>query len=415
LYNNNNWNIFMATIKGGILMRIIVQKFGGTSVSTGERRQMVADKIIESINKGYSPVVVVSAIGRKGDPYATDTLLSLINYNGYHVEKREVDLLLNCGEIISAVVMAEIMEQKGYKVRVLTGGQAGILTDSSFGDAKILKIDTNKLKLLKSGIIPIVAGFQGLTPEGDFTTLGRGAGDLTGAALGEAINAELIEIYTDVDGIMTADPRIVPDAKVIEKISYNEVFQLAEQGAKVIHPRAVEYAMRGNVPLLIKNTMSNAPGTVITSEKNNNFNIVTGITHMSSRTQVNVNFEDAYLSANNIDLFTSLAENNVSIDLINVFPKHKIFTVDGKDTERVTRILKSMGVKFTLIEDCSKIAIIGNGMRGVPGVMAKILSVLSSNNIEVLQTADSHNTIWCLVKKDDTTKAINSLHNAFEL
>lgn len=397
-------------------MNIIIQKFGGTSLATQQRREMVADKIIEAIKKGYKPVVVVSAIGRKGDPYATDTLLSLINNSKSSLMEREIDLLLCCGEIISAVVLGETMQKRGYKIKVLTGGQAGIITNKNYRNAEIIKVETERIKkIINEGITPIVTGFQGITLEGDFTTLGRGGSDVTGAVLGECLNAEFIEIYTDVDGIMTADPRIVPEARVINKISYNEVFQFAEQGAKVIHPRAVEYAMRGNVPLYIKNAMTNSPGTVITTEKDNSGRVISGITHMSNRTQVKVilNEDDCY--DDNNDLFTFLANNNISIDLINVFPSSKVFTIDGEETESVEAILKKIGIEYTIIKNCSKIALIGNGMRGVPGVMAIILKTLKQNNIKVLQTADSYNTIWCLVSEDDTVKAINSLHKIFKV
>lgn len=390
-------------------MKIIVQKFGGTSVSTNQRREVVVDRVIEAIEKGLKPVVVVSAIGRKGDPYATDTLLSLINNTDNVLSKREVDLLMCCGEIISGVVLSETFEKRGIKTMVFTGGQAGIVTDDNFGDADILKVDTKRLiDTLSENIIPIVTGFQGMASNYDLTTLGRGASDVTAAILGEALKAGAIEIYTDVDGIMTADPRIVPEAKVIEKISYNEVFQFAEQGAKVIHPRAVEYAMRGNVPLLIKNTMSDAPGTIITSARNSSNNIITGITHMSNRTQVSISFENETNDSN--DVFDLLAENNISIDLINVFPNYKVFTVDGKDCLKVSKILEDEKYKFSIINKCSKIAVIGNGMRGIPGVMSKILKLLRDKNIKVLQTADSHTTIWCLVGEEDTIKAINALH-----
>jgi aspartate kinase len=395
-------------------MKIVVQKFGGTSVSTPQRREMVADRIIESIKSGNKPVVVVSAIGRKGDPYATDTLLSLINNYESHIGNQEKDLLMCCGEIISAVVMAETIEKRGYKSRVLTGGQAGIITSKDFGEAEIVKVSPERiLELLAEGVIPIVTGFQGITPDNEFTTLGRGGSDITGTVLGEALRAESIEIYTDVDGIMTADPRIVPEAKVIDKISYNEVFQFADQGAKVIHPRAVKYAMRGNVPLIIKNTLSNASGTLISTIKENSDRIITGITHMSDRTQISIHFDSDTLDNNN--LFDILAENQISIDLINVFPDYKVFTVNGYESQKVENILQSQGLKYTIINNCSKIAIIGSGMRGIPGVMAMILKALGLNNIKVLQTADSHTTIWCLVKNEDTSKAINVLHNTFNL
>lgn len=211
---------------------------------------------------------------------------------------------------------------------------------------------------------------------------------------------------------MTADPRIVPDAKVIEKINYNEVFQFADQGAKVIHPRAVEYAMRANVPLYIKNTMSNAPGTIISSEVYNK-KLITGITHMPNRTQISIMFEND--ETDNDELFDLLAEYGISIDLINIFPNYKVFTIDSADSEKIKYILDAKKYNFKITSNCSKIAAIGNGIRGVPGVMAKILKTLKDNNIKVLQTADSHTTIWCLVKEEDTVKAINALHKAFEL
>lgn len=396
-------------------MNIIIQKFGGTSVATQQRREMVADKVVNAIKKGYAPVIVVSAIGRKGDPYATDTLLSLISNGNSHLEKREIDMMMCCGEIISSVVMAETLGKRGYSTRVLTGGQCGIVTNDEFGDAQILDVKVEKLyNILSDGIIPIVAGFQGATKENEFTTLGRGGSDVTGAVLGEALKADAIEIYTDVDGIMTADPRIVSEAKVIKKISYNEVFQLADQGAKVIHPKAVEYAMRGNIPLLIKNTMSDSPGTVITAARENTDNIVTGITHMSDRTQVSITFNNDEDVFNN-DIFDELAHNNISIDLINVFPDYKVFTIGSNDIERTIQILRKQGLEYEMITNCSKIALIGNGMRGIPGVMSRILKTLSKNNIKVLQTADSHTTIWCLVREIDTVGAINALHNEFQL
>lgn len=393
-------------------MKIIVQKFGGTSVATSQRREMVVSKVIEALEMGFKPVVVVSAIGRKGDPYATDTLLSLVNSTENLINKREVDLLMCCGEIISAVVLAEAFEKKGIKTKVLTGGQAGILTNENFGDADIIKIETKRIiDTLNQSLIPIVTGFQGMTDNYDLTTLGRGGSDVTGAILGEALKAEVIEIYTDVDGIMTADPRIVPEAKVIEKISYNEIFQFADQGARVIHPRAVEYAMRGNVPILIRNTMSNAPGTLITAVKNTSSSIVTGITHMSNRTQISIDFGND--ADDNNEVFDLLAENKISIDLINVFPNYKVFTIDSRELKKVKKLLIEESYKVNIIDNCSKIAVIGNGMRGIPGVMSKILKELKDNNIKVLQTADSHNTIWCLVREEDTIKAINALHNLF--
>ena len=396
-------------------MKILIQKFGGTSVSTPDKRVCVLNKVKEAIKNGYMPVVVVSAIGRKGDPYATDTLLSLIGENKTHLANQEKDLLMCCGEIISSVVLSELFSKEGIKCRVLTGGQAGILTDNNFSNADVLKVDAVKVyDLLMEGTVPIVTGFQGVTKNGEFTTLGRGGSDTTATLLGEALNAEAIEIFTDVDGIMTADPRIVEDAKVIDKISYSEVFQLADHGAKVIHPRAVSYAMKGNIPIYIKNTMSNANGTMISSsDEMNNTHIITGITHMPLRTQVSIRFEEDTPSSN--DLFTVLADEGVSIDLINVFPQYKAFTIDDSDTDKVKAILDKLCPDYSIIRNCSKVSVIGSGMKGIPGVMSKILKALSIENIKVLQTADSHMTIWCLVEEHNTKKAINILHKTFNL
>ncbi|HYE82044.1 MAG TPA: aspartate kinase [Clostridia bacterium] len=394
-------------------MRIIVQKFGGTSVTTSEKRNMAIDKVIAATERGYSPVVVVSAMGRKGDPYATDTLLSLINGKDCSIEKREADLLMCCGEIISAVVMAEAFAQRGYKARVLTGGNAGIITDDNFGSAGVIDVEPERiLSALEQGLIPIVTGFQGITEEGDYTTLGRGGSDTTGALLGKALKAEFVEIYTDVDGIMTADPNIVPDAKIINEISYNEVFQLAEQGAKVVHPRAVEYALAGNIPLIIKNTVTDAPGTVITNSRGCTDNSVTGITSMANKTQVIINFPGDCKNISN-DIFERLAQKRISIDLVNVFPGQEIFTVDSTDTSEVEDILKQLCKEYRIINNCSKVSLIGNAMRGMPEMMSKLLRTLEYNNVSVLQTSNSQTAIWCLIEEADNKKALNELHNAF--
>ena len=398
-------------------MRILVQKFGGTSVSTPERRKLVIEKIIRAKNRGYATVVVVSAMGRKGDPYATDTLLSLVDESFKNENLIAVDLLMSCGEIISSVIMCNELQKHKINCLPLTGGQAGIITDDVYGNASVINVNTeNLISILEKGIVPVVAGFQGYSESGYMTTLGRGGSDVTAALLGAALKAEDVEIYTDVEGIMTADPRIVKDASLIKHISYNEVFQFADQGAKVIHPRAVEIAMSANITLSIKNTMSESEGTLIGSFRSNKLDkIITGITHMGNRIQLKVN---ALENHNNIyyhELLDILAENNISIDLINVFPHEKIFTIDTKDKIKIESILSELNLKYDCIEDCSKIAVIGSGMRGIPGVMAKILKTLYDEGIEVFQTADSHMTIWCLVKSEHAQKAINALHKQFNL
>jgi aspartate kinase len=398
-------------------MKILVQKFGGTSVSSEERRKLVADKILKAKEKGYSPVIVVSAMGRKGEPYATDTLLSLLEDRFKEENPLCTDLLLSCGEIISTVVMCNELMKHNINCIPLTGGQAGIITNANFSNAELIKVNTNRLySIINEGKIPVIAGFQGSTEDGYITTLGRGGSDVSASIIGAALKAEGIEIYKDVDGIMTADPRIVSDASLIKEISYSEVFQFADQGAKVIHPRAVEFAMKANIPLIIKNTMNNCNGTIINNEgENNSSNIITGITHLSNRVQVTVSINDNIDNSNYYYLLDILAKNEISIDLINVFPSQNIFTIDEKDLEKFNIVMNSSEIKYSCIKDCSKIAIIGSRMRGIPGVMAKILNTLSEENIEILQTADSHTTIWCLVNSANTEKAINALHRKFNL
>lgn len=398
-------------------MKILIQKFGGTSVSTPERRRLVVEKVIKARNDGYSTVIVVSAMGRKGEPYATDTLLSLLSNSFKENNLLVTDLLMCCGEIISSVVMCEELVNSNVKSVPLTGGQAGIITDDTFGNAALKRVDTeNILKLLNEGIVPVVTGFQGITPDGYFTTLGRGGSDVTAAILGAALKAEKVEIYTDVDGIMTADPRIVKDAALIKKISYNEVFQFADQGAKVIHPRAVEIAMSASVTLAIKNTMNDCEGTLIGSfAENSVVNIITGITHLDNRLQIKIGQKENIDNKNYHSVLEILARNSISIDLINVFPHEQIFTVDSKNKKFVDEIMKQLDLKYDFTENCSKIAIIGSGMRGIPGVMARILKAIYAEDIEVFQTADSHTTIWCLVESKNAQKCINALHKEFKL
>lgn len=398
-------------------MKVLIQKFGGTSVSTPKRRLAVVNKILKAIKDGYAPVVVVSAMGRIGQPYATDSLLTLINKEYKKDNKQGVDLLMSCGEVISSTVISSELYAHNINAIPLTGGMAGIVTNDDFGDAKIKKVKTDLLlELLENKKVPIVAGFQGVSENGFITTLGRGGSDVTASMLGVALNAKQIDIYTDVDGIMTADPRIVEDASLIKEISYNEVFQFADQGAKVIHPRAVEIARRGNIPLAIKNTMSDCSGTVIDNMGDtDNKNPITGITCMSKRVQVKIQLCENEDNDNYDNVFPVLAENFISIDLINVFPNEKIFTVDLEDLSKLENIMKNLKLKYSYIKDCSKIAIIGSRMRGIPGIMARILKSLRKEKIGVLQTADSHTTIWCLVESQYTNKAINALHKEFEL
>lgn len=401
------------------VMKIIVQKFGGSSLTSDERRNQAIDKIEAAINKELNPVVVVSAIGRAGDPYATDTLISLLK--AIEPNSRELDMLMSCGEIISAVIMANSLKTRGLDALVFTGGQAGIITDDNFSDARILHVNPkNIINAVEKGKIPIICGFQGITEYGDITTLGRGGSDVTASIIGEALGAELVEIYTDVDGVMTADPKIVPDAKVMETIFYNEVFQMAEYGAKVLHPRAVEIAMRSNIPIVIRNANSNFNGTLITnydrtrSYREEKEKIVTSVAYIGNRSQVKITPLRPDGESQEL-LLENIAKANISIDMINIYPEHIFFIVDGKEEKSLIKVLNDLGCHYNIVSNCTKVTIIGNRMRGIPGVMAKAVSALSKENIEIIQTSDSHTTISCLIEGKNTDSAVNALHKYFGL
>ena len=398
-------------------MNIIVQKFGGTSVSTEERRKQVIKKIGKAIENGFKPVVVVSAMGRMGEPYATDTLLSLVDYNFKNNNKSAQDLLMCCGEIISSVVLCNDLYKHGITAVPLTGGQAGIITNEVHTDAQAIDVDThNIIKILEAGKVPVVTGFQGVTRNGFFTTLGRGGSDTSACILGVALKAKEIDIYTDVDGIMTADPRMVEDASLINEMTYNEVFQLADQGAKVIHPKAVALAKKGNVPLVIKNTMNDSKGTVIKSNvSEEEKRLISGITHLNNRIQVRVRLSENKGKSSYRSLLELLAKNHISLDLINIFPEHQMFTIDSSEKDKLSEIMSKADIKYTTIEECSTIAVVGAGMNGVPGVMARIINTLTSNEIEILQTTDSNMTIWCLIYTKKVPDAIRLLHKEFGL
>lgn len=406
-------------------LRTLVQKFGGTSLATAERRALVASKVSEAIHSGYSLVIVVSAIGRTGDPYATDTFLNMVKGIHPDLPKRELDLLMSCGEVISGTVLVSTLNSLGFKAVLLTGGQAGIITNNDFGDARIIRVEPGEiLKQLAEGNVVVVTGFQGITESGQITTLGRGGSDTTASALGVALDAETIDIYTDVEGIMTADPRIVEDARILETVSYNEICQLAYQGAKVIHPRAVEIAMQRNIPLRIKSTFSDAPGTIVTNMHPDqdvgtditNDRIIAGIAHTPCVTQLRIltaNDPDLHLTVKQV--FKAMALADISVDFISVQPEAVLYTVSDELADKAVEILKNMGFQPDVYPSCAKVSIVGAGIAGVPGVMADMVEALSDAGVTILQSADSHTTIWVLVHKEDMVSAVKALHKKFNL
>ncbi|UFJ42184.1 aspartate kinase [Brevibacillus humidisoli] len=403
-------------------MRILVQKFGGSSLTTGECRQRAIHHIEKAHAEGYALVVVVSAMGRKGDPYATDTLLQMVRENGNQLPPREADLLLHTGEIISAAMMCSMLQARGIKATILTGGQANIITSDDHTNAHIYTIDPNRIKQeLERGSVVIVPGFQGRTVDWEITTLGRGGSDTTATALGVALGAEMVDIFTDVNGIMTADPRIVEEAQPLTSVTYTEICNMAHLGAKVIHPRAVEIAMQTNVPIRVRSTFSDEPGTLVTSIQQAgrihgqiNDRLVIGIANVENLTQIKVLAKEGQYDTQ-LQVFKAMANHGISVDFINVNPRGVAYTVHDRMAERASGILKEMGYEPQLLRECAKVSVIGAGIAGVPGVMAQIVEALTCDDVPILQSADSHTTIWVLVHQSDMVKAVRALHRQFQL
>ncbi|WP_059170162.1 aspartate kinase [Bacillus sp. FJAT-27445] len=402
-------------------MKVIVQKFGGTSVRNEESRQNAKRHIEKALSEGYKVVVVVSAMGRKGDPYATDTLLSLLEGSIGKISRREIDMLMSCGEIISSIVFTSLLLQSGIKAIAMNGAQAGFRTNDDHTNAKIIEMQCDRLaEELNDADVAVVAGFQGIAKNGDVTTIGRGGSDTSAAAIGAALGAEWIDIFTDVEGIMTADPRIAENARPLPVVTYTEVCNLAYQGAKVIHPRAVEIAMQAKVPMRIRSTYSDGPGTLVTSQAKTSAGSdikerpVTGIAHVPNVTQLKVFAREGQYDLQS-EVFRAMANERISVDFINISPNGVVYTVSEDAADKAISVLNSIGHEPSVERNCAKVSVVGAGMAGVPGVTARIVTALAGQGIRILQSADSHTTIWVLVKQDDLVKAVNALHDAFQL
>ncbi|MCP8969049.1 aspartate kinase [Ectobacillus ponti] len=400
-------------------MKIIVQKFGGTSVRDANGRKHALKHISRALEEGYKVVCVVSAMGRKGEPYATDTLLGLVGGKHSSISKREQDLLMGCGELISAVVFSNMLNECGLEATALTGAQAGFLTNEEFTNARILEMKCDRItEMLQDYDVIVVAGFQGQTRDGDVTTLGRGGSDTSASALGVALGAEYIDIFTDVEGVMTADPRIVKDARPLDVVTYNEICNMAYQGAKVIHPRAVEIAMHAKVPIRVRSTYSDNTGTLVTAYDGAvrggdvQEHLVTGIAHVSNVTQIKVLAKDGPYDLQ-AQVFKEMAKEKISVDFINISPTGVAYTVSDDVADHAVGVLRSIGYEPIVTRHCAKVSIVGAGITGVPGITSKIVTALSEKGIQILQSADSYTTIWVLVRESDMVEAVNALHDAF--
>ena len=404
-------------------MALIVQKYGGTSVGSLDRIKVVAQHIKETQEKGNKVVAIVSAMAGE-----TDKLIKMAKELSKNPTEREMDLLLSSGERISSALVAIRLNEIGAKAVALTGRQCGIVTDEFHTKARIKSIDTKKIfEHLNNGEIVIVAGFQGISERtGDVTTLGRGGSDTTAVAIAAALKADVCEIYTDVDGIYTADPRIVKNARKLEKISYSEMMELASLGAKVLQIRSVEFGMKYNVPIMVISSFTFNPGTLVTKEdKDMEKIVVSGIAYDKNQARLKINDvkDEPGIAAK---IFNEIAANNINVDMIvqNVSDdgtKTDIsFTVSRDDAEKAFEILKKISReidagKVSMNKDVAKVSVVGVGMRSHPGVAAKMFYTLSRENINIRAISTSEIKISCLIDEKYTELAVRSLHDAFEL
>lgn len=402
-------------------MKILVQKFGGTSVSTPERRQQVADKILNAVNQGYCPVVVVSALGRKGEPYATDTLIQLAKQECPSIDQRELDMIMSCGEVVAGVVVSATLKGLGIEAVVLNGQQAGVITTAVHGDAQVLNINPKKiLEQVAQNKVAIVTGFQGVTEAGDITTLGRGGSDTTAAAIGAAVKAESVDIYTDVDGMLTADPRAVKEAKKIPAITYEEAHQMALHGAKVIHPRAVEIAMRYNIPLRVKSTFSDGEGTLIaadpegTLERLKKGKAVVGIAHQAGYGVLRMHNSKGFNFKNTEGVFKELAAAGGDQDFISFAEKDMEIIAAQPVIEAIGEICAALEFEIEeKVTDCIKISLIGRGISYDSGIFAAFTELLYRNNIKVLGAFTGQFSVSAIVAADCAEQAMAALHKDF--
>ncbi len=402
-------------------MALVVQKYGGSSVADAEKIKNVARRIVETKEKGNEVVVVVSAMGD-----TTDELIQLARKINPKPQERELDVLLSTGEIVSSTLMAMALQNLGYKAVSLSGAQAGIETDTVYSKARIVHIEPKRIvKELEKGNIVIVAGFQGITKDKDITTLGRGGSDTTAVALAAALKAQICQIYTDVEGVFTADPRIVPEAYKLKEIGYEEMLELATLGAKVMHSRAVELGQVYNMPILVASSFNDKPGTIIHGgipmEVRNK---VRGIAHdlnVAKVTVVGVPDRPGIASA----VFEPLAKANISVDtIVQNASINKItdltFTVARGDLDKamslIKPIAKSIGAKDCVSDSTlAKISIVGTGMQNTPGYASGMFRALSEQGINIQLITTSEIKITCIIAEDRAKDAVKALHRAFDL
>ena len=401
-------------------MGLIVQKFGGSSVANAERVMNVANRITETYKNGNSVVVVVSA---QGD--TTDDLIEKAKEINPNASKREMDMLLSTGEQISISLLAMAIQKLGFPVVSLTGWQIGMKTDSNYGMARISKIDGERLKKeIDSNNIVIVAGFQGINKYDDITTLGRGGSDTSAVAIAAALNADVCEIYTDVDGVYTTDPRIVPSARKLESISYDEMLELASLGANVLHNRSVEMAKKYNVNLVVRSSLNKNEGTVVKEVSKVEKMLVRGVARDNDVARISIcNIEDKPGMA--FKVFSLLAKNAINVDIIlqsigRDGKKDISFTVNEGNVEKAVAILNDNKdalcfeeVKYST--EYSKVSIVGSGMVNNPGVASTMFEALYDADINIHMISTSEIKVSVLINEKNADRAVNVIHDKFNL
>ena len=401
--------------------KLIVQKFGGTSLSNIQKIQSAANRIKKEIKSGCNVVVIVSALGK-----TTDYLQSLINKIDINGDAREIDTILSSGEQASSGLMALFLNKIGINARSFLGWQIPILTNKSYGKAKILDINVNFLKqIIKNGVTPIIAGFQGISEELRITTIGRGGSDTTAVAIASKLHADRCEIFTDVDGVFTTDPRYVKKAKKINNLTYDEILEMASVGAQVLEPRSVSLAKKNNVPLIVKSSFRNIEGTNISKSRKIEKRNVSGIVFSKNDSKITLlGVPDKPGVAAKI--FGSLARQDINVDMIvqNISVDGKFsdltFTVSENDLFRakksINKIKKEVGIKNILPDSkVAKLSIVGIGMRTNAGIAEEMFKALAKEKINIDLISTSEIKISVLISRKHLLKAVNVLHKVFKL
>ena len=401
---------------------LIVQKYGGTSVGDPERIKNVAKRVVRTREEGHDVVVVVSAMSGE-----TDKLINLANQVSENPDPREMDMLVSTGERVTIALLAMAIQALGHKAQSFTGRQAGIISDNVHTKARIEKITGDRLKhALRDGKIAVVAGFQGVTETSDdVTTLGRGGSDLSAVAVAAALKADICDIYTDVDGVYTTDPNMVPQARKLDKISYDEMLELASLGAKVLQTRSVEFAKKYNVSVRVLSSFNDNPGTLVTKEDSDMEKVVvSGVAYDKNQVKVTIQSvpDKPGVAAK---IFNTISDNNVVVDMIiqNIGEggmTDMSFTVPKTDSKKILEVMKKVvaeiGAKNVNIkEDIAKISIVGVGMRSHSGVAAKMFSAMAKEGINIMMISTSEIKISCVIDAKYTELAVRVLHEAFEM